>query len=68
MGWIKNSDVRDGLLDKLYATQESINMDQTKVAKNQLQAFINQVQSDKNVDPRARDYLIAYAQYIKSSL
>ena len=68
VGWLKNADIRDGLLDKLYAAQESLNRGKINVAKNQLRAFINQTQSDKNVDPRAREYLTAYARYIMDNL
>jgi hypothetical protein len=68
MGWLKNVEVRDGLLDKLHAAQQSLSRGQTQVVKNQLKAFINQVQSDKNVDPRARNYLAAYARYIIDNL
>jgi hypothetical protein len=68
MGWLKNVDIKDGLLDKLNAAQKSLDQGKTKVAKNQLGALINQVQSDSNVDPRARDFLVAYAQHIIDNL
>jgi hypothetical protein len=68
MGWLKNDDVRDGLLDKLEAAQRSLERGRIKVTKNQLRAFMNQVQSDSNVDPRARDYLAAYARYLGNNL
>lgn len=42
MGWLKNAEIREGLLDKLKAAQELLNRGQTKVTKNQLRAFINQ--------------------------
>ena len=64
MGWLKNADIRNGLLDKLYAVQKALSQSKTKPAKRILQAFILQAQSDANVDDRAKEYLSAYAQYM----
>ena len=67
-GWLKNVEIRDGLSDKLRAAERSLSRGQTRVAKNQLNAFIHQVQSDENVDPRGRQYLAAYARHIIDNL
>lgn len=68
MGWLKNAGIRNGLLAKLNAAQASLARGQTKVTMNQLAAFLNQVRSDENVDARAREYLVPYAQYVISNL
>jgi len=67
-GWLKNADIRDGLRDKLQAAQDSLDRARMRTARNQLKAFLNQVRSDGNVDPRAVDYLAAYTQHLIDNL
>ncbi|MFC2165964.1 IPT/TIG domain-containing protein [Acidobacteriota bacterium] len=68
MGWIRKKGTRNGLISKLKNVQKKIEKGQVNAAKNQLRAFINQVNSGKNVDERARGFLIDYAEHIISRL
>jgi hypothetical protein len=68
MGWIKNVGIRDGLLSKLSAAELSLNKGNILAARNKLEAFINQLLSDSNVDSRGKEYLIVYTKYILNKL
>jgi hypothetical protein len=69
-GKITKANVRDSLLDKLYAAQESIADGNEKAAINQLNSFINLVkaQSGKAITNAAADFLIADAMHVIATL
>jgi 2',3'-cyclic-nucleotide 2'-phosphodiesterase/3'-nucleotidase len=69
-GKITKANVRDSLLDKLYAAQESIAAGNEKAAINQLNSFINLVkaQSGKAITNAAADFLIADAMHVIATL
>ncbi|MBI3754220.1 MAG: hypothetical protein HY266_09330 [Deltaproteobacteria bacterium] len=70
LGLIDNDGIKQSLLVKLDAAENSIKRGQKQAAKNQLNAFINEVnaQKDKHIKGQAVDILINGAQYIASNL
>jgi len=69
-GDIDNDDIKESLLDKLYAADKMMDRGKTKTAKNILKAFINHLkaQSGKHVKANAANMLIADAEHVISNL
>jgi parallel beta-helix repeat protein len=70
LGWISSTDVCVGLNDKLNAAKESILHARNNAAKNQLNAFIRQLnaQNSKAVNQQAYDLLMTDALYMVNHL
>jgi hypothetical protein len=69
-GWIKNQDIINSLNVKLRNAKESIIKEKNKTAINQLLAFINELdaQKDKQIDKNAWTLLKANAEFLISKL
>jgi pimeloyl-ACP methyl ester carboxylesterase len=70
LGWINSSGTCNSLGQKLAAAQAALQRSQSNTAANQLAAFIQELnaQKDKKVNLQAYNLLIADAQYVKSTL
>jgi uncharacterized repeat protein (TIGR02543 family) len=69
-GEIDKAEIKESLLDKLYAAKKMIDKGKTKTSKNILKAFINHLkaQSGKHVSEEAANMLIADAEYVINNL
>jgi len=70
LGYIDSEEIKDSLLNKLYAAKAKIDRSQVKTAKNILGAFINhlQAQHGKHITSAAAEILISEAENIISNL
>jgi hypothetical protein len=69
-GEIDEAEIKESLLDKLYAANKKMDQGKTKTVGNILKAFINHLkaQSGKHVSEEAADTLIAEAKKLQNSL
>ncbi|MBI4822796.1 MAG: hypothetical protein HY805_00985 [Nitrospirae bacterium] len=67
---INNDGIMQSLLKKIEAVEDSIARGQNKTARNQLNAFINEVnaQKDKHISDKTVKILLEDAQYILETL
>ena len=70
LGWINKSGTADSLRSKLDAIKDAIARGQFNAAKNQLEAFINELDSQrgKAINQQAYDLLRADALYLRGTL
>jgi hypothetical protein len=69
-GFIDNQGVTNSLLAKLHAAQAALNRNQTSVAINDLEAFINEVQAQagKHIVQEHAQHLVLHAQIVIQAL
>lgn len=69
-GFIDNQGVANSLLAKLRAAQNAVDRNQTDVASNQLQAFIEEVraQAGIHIEQMHADHMISHAQVVIQAL
>lgn len=69
-GFIDNQGVADSLLAKLGAAQNAVDRNQTNVAANQVQAFLQEVQAQARVhiEQEHADHMISHAWVVIQAL
>lgn len=65
-GFIDNQGVANSLLAKLWAAQNAVDRNQTDVASNQLEAFIEEVRAQAGIpiEQMRADHMISHAQVV----